>query len=451
MKQITILASLAIVLLTGCGDSLQDNRLILSELPGLYEGGTLPGLQISAAPVNDCQATTSIITSAGEFASFIECDGDGLRLFGLLEAQLGVDFVFENATGTADVWYQPDLSEESDYVPGPHATATILSAELDLDPDEETGKKTIILDIDFEALDGQGSQLADADFDDFDGEYFLEADADYVASYEARSDVARTVGYWENTFEESTDVELLYMYVDEFGNFLGEVAGPPAQFADYCEPGDSIDGFFDVEGSILPYDPIQDKSPAKNAYLISGSGDCDDGDGGSIEFEGIAWLSEDEEVIRGDSQINARVEYLFTKDGEDDALRATRWNMMSGDSFGALSVDADSVNVSEGAVESGELDIDIAYSGDPLEAGFDVLVSFEFKAFSDNEECASTLDTSTRTISCPATSGDCDELVLTYNYNGTESDYACEFSVTADALPAFVDDGEGEGFVGVPF
>jgi len=442
MKKILVPALLATTMLYGCGDSLEDTRFLVSQLPGLYEGADLP-IQIvpvvpEGAPSNLAMLDVTHITSKGLISATASTGAaDKLRMFGQLEGEFDPDFNLINASGTLDVWYEPDMVNNGDqYTPGPHATATVVSAELIVtrDGEGEVEMKELIFDLDFEALPGQDSDLDDAEFDAYDGDYRLLAEDYMIELYEQEATYERIHGSWEALFEFSSEVELLNPVIDEAGEFASVLVGP-SDLMGYCAEDYSVAGFVD------PYDLVNSRTPVSNTFLMSGEGECDVDNTATVSFEGIGWFSSEAgDTVGGYDELHFRAEYVFSKPGEDDISYTTRWDLGIAGTSASLFSSGDSWSAFDPPRDA--LSVPVWYTGEDVVGGFDVNVSF--LSLGNPIQCNTDMDISPQVISCPPVAGDCEPVVIPFDYNGNN----CEFEVILDAEPALVNDND-KGYAGI--
>jgi len=436
-----VVAALA-TFVAGCNSELKDERILKSQLPGIYEGIDVPapvGVSAEALPAAATAEFELIqITSIGELKGrLLGEDGENFLLSGELSGSFDPDGNLTNASGNLDVWFE-ELGDDP-MQPGPHAVAKVLSADLSgVEVDGEIIEKTLLFELDFTAVDGQLSGLADAAFDDYDGDYAVEASQSEIRIYDDEATYERTWGEAWNWKDEGKGIRLAELDADISGETYVSIDFDTTDYAVWCDEygryiGDPGDGFID------PYDRIVKRSPRKNTYLIQGEATCNDGVG-VMAYEGFGFVSEDDNDD-GDERIKLWVEMVLSTPGEDDAHLMAEWVVYDPVQTITLSVNNDYDYVDAGQTVSGELEFDVTSAGADVTQPYEVEVIFDEANFS-SDACEDILDLTPQTISCPLTPGLCDPVTVPYTDFVADPNAVCSFDVRIDAGPAFINDSD---------
>jgi len=477
----------AVFVLSACND-LDDNRIASSDVPGIYGLGTgslfVVPLSVPAQTEHDAIFFDELlITSTGKVVG----SSGSLRIEGQLNPEFDPDGELIGGSGQFDAWHAPGAFDEAAYEKGPHATAEVLSAELDFVTVQGKGIefviKVVTFELDFTAVEGQQALPEDNDWNAYDGVYEVTAE-DRDDPYLLSGDFERTAGFWEFYYSlppivigpcepglfieesecfgfgpvsaqsvdaqpvlipieppEPTELYLAAMDVDSDGNFSGVIEAPPGAANDRCLDGEEA-GRFVVEGFIAPFDVVNGKSPKRNAYEISGDGVCQTDENVSISFEGLGWLApvptDGQYVLPvandNDELLDLYVRYVID-DGDKVAEWLGNWELQATEQTASLSIVNDSWSPGD---EPAELRLQVSYEGDAVEGGFDVQVEFLERLSQSGPDCADAWDLSQTTLTCPAAPGDCEPVVIPLTPNNNH----CSAYVGLDALPGFVIDDQ---------
>jgi len=447
MRRIVSLGLFAFIttIIAGCGGELQDNRVLNSQLPGLYEGIPVAQPTVVASPVIAPEFDLIHITSTGEARGRLETEAGDLLLSGKLNGEFDPDGKLTNATGEFDVWFVE--ADDAPMAPGPHATAEVLSASLTrVTEDGEIVLKTLMFELDFDPVESQQSSLPDEGFHAFDGDYAVEASNSELRIYNQAADYARTWGAWKHpAFEDiellEDSIQLFILEASEAGEAAGAVAYDDEYYADWCD----WDTFATAAAGDLfidPYDQLEGKPVIRNTYLLQGTADCFDGVG-VMEIDAFGFVSEDDNDV-GDERLRLFAELVLATEGEEDVRLMADWIVFVDKGAAQLGLDSATVYVPFDVAETGNIEFDLWYEGEDVPGGFDVEVRF-FSAGFEDEACEDILDLSPVTVSCPATADDCDPVLVPYDYAGGNEIFGCSFDVYADALPGFVSGANNTG------